>query len=58
MSETFTFTEEQFQQIQAALDTATGFAMHHRNNELMNKFSAASMLMDDVANDFDGEDAA
>lgn len=56
MSETFTFTEEQFQQIQSALNTAAGFALRHREMDLMNKFSVASMMMDDVANGFDGED--
>lgn len=57
MSETFTFTEDQFQQIQSALNTAAGFALRHGEMDLMNKFSVASMLMDDVANNFDGEEA-
>lgn len=46
----YTFNDDQFQQIQSALNAAIGMAMRF-DKRMVNKFSSASSMMDDVANE-------
>lgn len=50
MATTYKFTDEQFQQIQSALDAASGMALRF-DQSMLNAFNAASCMMDDVANE-------